>query len=85
MLVPGTNGGAGGITPVAREIVRRVPGMQVWIADRREEALAAWDALAPRAPRELTAILTLTGGGASAFGQYLGSEAALRRLIDVAD
>ena len=47
----------------------------------REEALADWDALAPRAPRELTAILTLTASGASAFGQYLGSESALRRLI----
>jgi FAD/FMN-containing dehydrogenase len=47
----------------------------------REEALAAWDALAPRAPRELTAILTLDATGAAAFGQYLGSEAALRRLI----
>ena len=47
----------------------------------REEALADWDALAPRAPRALTAILTLDASGATAFGQYLGSEAALRRLI----
>ncbi|MDA0160697.1 FAD-binding oxidoreductase [Solirubrobacter ginsenosidimutans] len=47
----------------------------------REEALAAWDALAPHAPRALTAILTLDSGGASAFGQYLGSEPALRALI----
>jgi hypothetical protein len=38
VLVPGTNGGAGGIVPVARDIVRRVPGMQVWIVDRREQA-----------------------------------------------
>jgi hypothetical protein len=38
VLVPGTNGGAGGILPVARDIVRRVPGMQVWIVDRREQA-----------------------------------------------
>ena len=29
VLVPGTNGGAGGIAPVARDIVRRVPRMQV--------------------------------------------------------
>jgi hypothetical protein len=36
VLVPGTNGGAGGITPVARAIVRRTPGTQVWIVDRRE-------------------------------------------------
>jgi hypothetical protein len=38
VLVPGTNGGAGSITPVARDIVRRVPGMQVWIVDRRQQA-----------------------------------------------
>jgi hypothetical protein len=36
--VPGTNGGAGGITPVARDIVRRVPSTQVWIVDRRQQA-----------------------------------------------
>jgi hypothetical protein len=39
VLVPGTNGGAGGIVPVARDIVRRVPRLQVWIVDRREQAL----------------------------------------------
>jgi pimeloyl-ACP methyl ester carboxylesterase len=38
VLVPGTNGGAGAITPVARQIVRRVPRTQVWIVDRREQA-----------------------------------------------
>jgi hypothetical protein len=38
VLVPGTNGGAGGIVPVARELVRRIPRMQVWIVDRREQA-----------------------------------------------
>jgi FAD/FMN-containing dehydrogenase len=47
----------------------------------REEALADWDALAPRAPSQLTAILTLDSSGASAFGQYLGSESSLRKLI----
>ena len=39
VLVPGTNGGAGSIVPVARDIVRRVPQTQVWIVDRREQAL----------------------------------------------
>lgn len=48
---------------------------------QREEALARWDAFAPRAPRALTAILTLTADGATAFGQHLGSATALRRLI----
>jgi hypothetical protein len=38
VLVPGTNGGAGSIVPVARDIVRRVRGLQVWIVDRREQA-----------------------------------------------
>jgi FAD/FMN-containing dehydrogenase len=50
----------------------------------REEALEAFDALGPGAPRELTAILTLTASGATLFGQYLGSEAALRRLVGAA-
>jgi FAD/FMN-containing dehydrogenase len=47
----------------------------------REEALAAWDALAPHAPAALTAIHTLTSTGSSSFGQYLGSESALRGLV----
>jgi FAD/FMN-containing dehydrogenase len=47
----------------------------------RDEALHDWDAFAPHAPRALTAILTLDAGGASAFGQYLGAEQTLRRLI----
>ncbi len=38
VLVPGTQGGAGGITPVARDIIARVPRTQVWIVDRREQA-----------------------------------------------
>ena len=47
----------------------------------RAEALADWDAFAPTAPSALTAIMTLDANGASAFGQYLGSESDLRRLI----
>lgn len=47
----------------------------------RDEALARWDAFAPGAPSELTATLTLTGDGATAFGQYLGSATRLRQLI----
>jgi len=50
-------------------------------ASAREEVLAVWDELAPGAPDALTSICTLTGTSASAFGQYLGSESALRRLV----
>jgi FAD/FMN-containing dehydrogenase len=47
----------------------------------RDEALHDWDGFAPRAPSALTAILTLDANGAGAFGQYLGSEQSLRKLI----
>src|SRR3954451_4342374 len=47
----------------------------------RHEALHDWDAFAPHAPAALTSILTLDAGGAGAFGQYLGSEQTLRKLI----
>ena len=39
VLVPGTNGGAGNFTLVARAIVQRLPDWQVWAFDRREQAL----------------------------------------------
>jgi FAD/FMN-containing dehydrogenase len=52
-----------------------------WPAGAREEVLGAWDDLAPGAPSALTSICTLTSGGVTAFGQYLGSESALRRLV----
>jgi pimeloyl-ACP methyl ester carboxylesterase len=38
VLVPGTYGGAGTFTLVARDIVRRVRGLQVWAWDRRTNA-----------------------------------------------
>ena len=38
VLVPGAYGGAGTFTLVARDIVRRVPGLQVWAWDRRTNA-----------------------------------------------
>lgn len=38
VLVPGTGGGAGSVAPVARDLVARVPSLQVWALDRREEA-----------------------------------------------
>jgi hypothetical protein len=39
VLVPGYYGGAGDFTLDARELVERVPGLQVWAVDRRSEAL----------------------------------------------
>jgi hypothetical protein len=51
VLVPGTNGGAGSIVPVARDIVRRVRGMQVWILDRRQQAFEDTSVFATRDPQ----------------------------------
>ena len=53
VLVPGTNGGAGGIVPVARDIVRRVGGMQVWIVDRRQQAFEDTSVFATRDPQRV--------------------------------
>ena len=39
VLVPGFGGGAGSFALVAPELVKRVPGLQVWAYDRREQAL----------------------------------------------
>jgi hypothetical protein len=50
VLVPGTNGGAGGMTPVARDIARRVPSTQVWVVDRREQAFEDTAVFAQRDP-----------------------------------
>jgi FAD/FMN-containing dehydrogenase len=78
-------GGSFGIVTAVRfdtHPVRRAAFFRVTFpAGSREEALAAWDDLAPGAPGRLTAILTLTATGASAFGQYFGSERALRALV----
>ena len=51
VLSPGTNGGAGGVTPVARDIVARVPRTQVWIVDRREQAFEDTAVFATRDPQ----------------------------------
>ena len=39
VLVPGTNGGRGDFTLTARELVKDVPGLQVWDVDRRSQQL----------------------------------------------
>jgi FAD/FMN-containing dehydrogenase len=78
-------GGSFGIVTAVRMRTRRV-SRAAWFsvsypAASREEALAAWDRFAPTAPAAVTAIMTLTGSGATAFGQFFGSESALRRLV----
>lgn len=39
VLMPGTVGGAGDFTLIARNLVKRVPSLQVWAIDRRSNAL----------------------------------------------
>jgi hypothetical protein len=50
VLMPGTNGGAGSLTAVARDIVRRVARTQVWIVDRREQAFEDTEVFERRDP-----------------------------------
>lgn len=38
VLIPGTGGGAGSVSPIASALSRRVDGLQVWGFDRREQA-----------------------------------------------
>ena len=52
VLAPGTNGGAGSITPVARDIAKRVPHVQVWIVDRREQAFEDTSVFRTHDPRQ---------------------------------
>jgi hypothetical protein len=39
VLMPGTIGGAGSFTLIARELVKRIHGLQVWAIDRRTQVL----------------------------------------------
>ena len=39
LLIPGTNGGAENFGLVGAEMAKKVPGLQVWAMDRREQAL----------------------------------------------
>jgi FAD/FMN-containing dehydrogenase len=80
----GGGGSFGIVTALRLQVARVTSGSYFSITyprASREEALAAWDELAPKARHSLTSILSLTGSGANAFGQYVGSEAGLRRLV----
>src|SRR5919204_219648 len=80
-------GGSFGIVTAIRMRVRRVRHAAWFVASfpraSAGEALAAWDRLAPDAPDALTSVFTLPAGSgsATAFGQFFGSERALRRLV----
>ena len=39
VVIPGTGGGAGSVSPIAANLSERVDGLQVWSFDRREQAL----------------------------------------------
>ena len=72
ILVPGTQGGAGDFSLVGPEIVRRVPGLQVWAYERRSQAFEDHTGFA-------------TGDPDRAFGYYLGGQAiGSRRFAPVA-
>ena len=72
ILVPGTQGGAGDFSLVGPEIVRRVPGLQVWAYERRTQAFEDHTGFA-------------TGDPDRAFGYYLGGQAiGARRFAPVA-
>jgi FAD/FMN-containing dehydrogenase len=78
-------GGSFGIVTAVRlrvKPVRRAAYFRItYPSGSRAEALNAWDDLAPGAPDRLTAICTLTSSGATAFGQYFGSESTLRQIV----
>jgi FAD/FMN-containing dehydrogenase len=80
--------GGGGNFAIATKVYLRAKRIRqaAWFfasypASARAAVLNAWDDLAPEAPAALTSICTLTSTRVTAFGQYLGSEAALRRLV----
>jgi len=80
-------GGSFGIVTAMRLRVRRVSSAAWFFASfpraSADEALAAWDDLAPDAPEALTSIFTVPGGSGAvtALGQYFGSVSSLRRLV----
>ncbi len=55
VLVPGFQGGAGMLAPVARDIVGRLPNLQVWCVDRRENAFEDTSGFRSRDPAKAAA------------------------------
>ena len=80
VLVPGTFGGAGSFTLVARDIVRRVRGLQVWAWDRRPNAFEDTSVFARRDPDAAYAYyLRFEEVGGRRFRPVSGSEATFVR------
>ncbi|MCX6385774.1 MAG: FAD-binding oxidoreductase [Solirubrobacterales bacterium] len=57
-----------------------------WSWDQASEALSAWQSFGPSAPDELYSLISLSTGGSDgpqvgAYGEYLGSESQLRRVL----
>lgn len=50
VLVPGTGGGAGSVAPIARDLSRQVPKLQVWAVDRRSQQLEDTSGFEPGDP-----------------------------------
>jgi FAD/FMN-containing dehydrogenase len=81
-------GGAGlGVVTALRLRVHRVASASTfnasWPWERAADVLEAWQRLAPDAPDALYALcgLGVVGPSISCYGQHLGSEAELRRLL----
>src|SRR4051794_4851969 len=70
-LLPGFQGGAGDFSLVARDLVARVPGLQVWAVDRRSE------------PREATPAPRAAAAGRRSFRSPFESRPRPRRTVDV--
>ncbi len=81
-------GGGGNFGVVTHLVLRTHPVSSVsyffasWPWSQAREVVRAWQAFAPHAPDRLFSICALeTGPRVRAFGQFLGSETALRRLL----
>ncbi len=55
VLVPGFLGGAGMLAPVSRDLVKRLPNLQVWALDRRENAFEDTSGFRSRDPAKAAA------------------------------
>jgi pimeloyl-ACP methyl ester carboxylesterase len=64
VLIPGTFGGSGDFTLVAKALVERVPNLQVWAIDRRSNALEDTSYMVKALKGEIT--------GQQLFDYYLG-------------